>query len=81
MKCLNVTVNNSLLKKNYEECIIWANSSSVDDLKEAISRALALSNKEKDQIIENGYKKVMFKTSQKVIGKEIEIFLSKFFLN
>lgn len=81
MRCLNVTVDNKLLKENYEDCIIWANSSSVEDLKHAIKRSLELSDSEKKQIVESGYKKVMLRTSQTVIGKEIENFLSKFFLN
>ena len=56
-------------------------SSGKDDLKDAISRALSLSAKEKEKIIESGYKKVMSRTSQKVIGEKINLFLSKFFLD
>ena len=76
LKCLNVTVMNNLLYQNYKDEIIWSNSSSINDLAEAISRALSLSKKEKESIIESGYKKVMSRTSQKVIGKRIDEFLS-----
>ena len=81
VKCLNVTVENKLLKENYNDEIIWSKSSGKDDLKDAISRALSLSAKEKENIIESGYKKVMSRTSQKVVGEKISLFLSKFFLN
>lgn len=81
VKCLNVTVENTLLKERYEDVIIWPKSSSEEDLAEAINKALNLSKEEKDQIVENGYKKVMSRTSQKVIGEEIRSFLSKFLLN
>ena len=81
VKCLNVTVENTLLKERYEDVIIWSKSSKEDDLVEAINKALSLSKEEKDQIVENGYKKVMSRTSQKVIGEEIKSFLSKFLLN
>ena len=80
-KCLCVTVDNKLLKANYNDVIVWAKSSSVEDLKEAISKALELSNEAKHLQIENGYKKVMLRTSQKVIGENIKQFLSEFFFN
>ena len=81
IKCLNVTVDNALLKEHYDDIIIWSKSSSEIDLEEAIRRALSLSNEEKKQIIELGYKKVMSRTSQKVIAEDIKSFLSKLLLN
>ena len=81
VKCLNVTVENTLLKERYEDVIIWSKSSKEDDLAEAVNKALNLSKEERDQIVENGYKKVMSRTSQKVIGEEIKSFLSKFLLD
>ena len=81
VKCLNVTVDNILLKERYEDVIIWSKSSGPEDLAEAISKALSLSKEEKDQMVELGYKKVMSRTSQKVIGEEIKSFLSKFLLD
>ena len=81
VKCLNVTVDNKLLKENYNDVIIWSKTSNKDDLKDAINNALTLSKKEKEEIIDSGYKKVMSRTSQKVIGEKIKLFLSKFFLN
>lgn len=81
IKCLNVTVDNNILKKNYEDVIIWSKSSSPEDLETAISKALSLSENEKEKIIESGYKKVMLRTSQKAISEQLKLFLSKFFLN
>ena len=81
IKCLNVTVDNTLLKERYRDVIIWSKSSSGEDLAEAINKALSLSKEEKDQIVENGYKKVMQRTSLKVIGEEIKSFLSKLLLD
>ena len=76
LKCLNVTVKNNLLYEHYKDEIIWANSSTAEDLAIAIKAALSLSKKEKEKIAEFGYKKVMSRTSQKVIGKKISDFLS-----
>ena len=81
IKCLNVTVDNALLKERYGDVIIWSKSSSSEDLAEAINKALSLSKEEKDQIVENGYKKVMQRTSLKVIGEKIKSFLSKLLLD
>ena len=81
IKCLNVTVDNALLKQNYEHEIIWAKSSNKDDLKSAINKALSLTKEEKEKIIDSGYKKVMSRTSLNVIGEKINLFLSEFFLN
>ena len=81
VKCLNVTVDNKILKESYGQEIIWSKTSDKQDLKEAINKALSLSKKEKEEVIESGYKKVMSRTSQKVIGEKINLFLSKFFLN
>ena len=79
--CLCITVENKLLKENYEDVIIWANSSNVEDLKTAINKAFNLSKEAKSKMIEDGYKKVMSRTSQKVVGEDIKQFLSKFFFN
>lgn len=68
---LNITVENKLLKEHYEDCIIWTKSSSKEDLKEAISKALFLSTKEKEAIIKKAKEKVMDRTSLEVIGKKI----------
>lgn len=81
MKCLNVTVKNNLLMGNYKDSIIWANSSSIEDLKNAIIKALSLSKEKKEEMIESGYKKVMLRTSQSNISKNIKDFLFKFFLD
>ena len=81
IKCLNVTVDNALLKERYGDVIIWSKSSSSEDLADAINKALSLSKEEKDQIVENGYKKVMQRTSLKVIGEKIKSFLSKLLLD
>ena len=66
---LNITVRNKLLEENYKDCIIWAESSEVKDLKDAINKALSLDKKERDKIIKLGKEKVMERTSIEVIGK------------
>ena len=78
-KSLCVTVDNKLLKENYNDVIFWAKSSSAEDLKAAIKEALSVSDK--ISLVEEGYKKVMSRTSQKVIGERINKFLSEFFFN
>lgn len=80
-KTLNVTVSNELLMKNYEDVIIWSKSSNVTDLVAALDKALSLSKEDKEKMINEGYKKVMLRTSPSNISKEIEDFLFKFFLN
>ena len=60
---LNITVKNKLLEEHYRDCIIWADSSKVEDLKAAIKKALALSDKERNVLIELGKQKVMERTS------------------
>ena len=81
MKCLNVTVDNKILKENYSDCIIWSKTSSKDDLKTAINKALSLSKEEKETIVSSGYKKVMQRTSQRNISEVVKNYLFKFFLN
>ena len=68
---LNITVNNKLLKEHYDDCIIWAKSSSKEDLIDAINKALSLSKIEKDRIIKTAKEKVMERTSLEIIGKQV----------
>lgn len=68
---INVTVDNRLLKEHYKDCIIWSKSSSKEDLKEALNKALSLDNEEKNKLIKKGKEKVMERTSLEVIGKLI----------
>ena len=68
---LNITVDNKLLKEHYSDCIIWAKSSSKDDLKVALKKAIELSKEEKDAINKRAKEKVMERTSLEVIGKQI----------
>ena len=68
---LNITVDNKLLKENYKDYIIWSKSSSKEDLKAAINKALDLSKEEKNKLVKQGKEKVMERTSLEVIGKLI----------
>lgn len=68
---LNITVDNRLLKEHYEDCIIWSKSSSKEDLKVAINKALSLSKEEKDKLVKKAKEKVMERTSLEVVGKLI----------
>ena len=68
---LNITVNNLLLKEHYDDCIIWAKSSSKEDLVDAINKALSLSKEDKETLIKKAKEKVMERTSLEIIGKQI----------
>lgn len=68
---LNITVDNRLLKEHYEDCIIWSKSSSKEDLKDAINKALSLSKEEKVKLVKKAKEKVMERTSLEVVGKLI----------
>ena len=57
------------LEENYKDCIIWAETSNVEDLKAAIKKALSLDNKERERIIALGKQKVMERTSVEHIGQ------------
>ena len=47
---LTISVRNTILEKNYQDCIIWAKSSDVEDLKEALQEALSLDKEEVNKI-------------------------------
>lgn len=79
---LTVTVENKLLKEHYDDSIIWAKSGDPKDLLFAIKKALSLTNKAKEELLEKGTNKAMKYTSLKNINKEIDNSLfSKIFLN
>lgn len=80
--CLTVTVSNDLLKEHYEPCIIWAKTGEVDDLVEAMKKALSLNRTEREILSILGKNKVMQYTSLENINNQIDtILLSKMFLN
>ncbi len=80
--CLTVTVNNDLLKEHYEPCIIWAKTGEVDDLVEAMKKALSLNRTEREILSILGKNKVMQYTSLENINNQIDtILLSKMSLN
>ena len=80
--CLTVTVDNPLLKKHYEPCIIWAKSGEPDDLLEAMQKALSLNRTEREMYSLLGKNKVMQYTSLETINKQIdEELLSKLLLD
>lgn len=80
--CLTVTVNNDLLKEHYEPCIIWAKTGEVDDLVEAMKKALSLNRTEREILSILGKNKVMQYTSLENINNQIDtILLSKMFLD
>ena len=72
---INITVDNKLLKKHYENCIIWSKSSSKEDLKHAITKALSLNSSEREKLIKLAKEKVMERTSLEVIGNLIHGFI------
>ena len=80
--CLNVTVSNELLKQHYDQCIIWAKSGEVEDLLEAMKKALELNRTEREMLSLLGKNKVMQYTSLENVNKLIDTeLLSKILLN
>ena len=79
---LTVTVNNLLLKDHYGPCIVWAETGEVDDLVDAINKALSMTKIEKEMITLLGKNKAMQYTSQENINKQIDTeLLGKISLN
>ena len=80
--CLTITVDNELLKEHYGPCIIWAKSGEVDDLYEAMKKALDIKRTDREILSILGKNKVMQYTSLESINHQIdEELLSKMFLN
>ena len=80
--CLNVTVYNPLLAKHYEQCIVWAKTGEVDDLVDAMKKALELNRTEREMRSLLGKNKVMQYTSLENVNKIIvNDLLSKLLLN
>lgn len=69
---LTVTVNNKLLKDHYGPCIVWAETGEVDDLVDAINKALSMTKIEREMITLLGKNKAMQYTSQENINKQID---------
>ena len=78
---LNITVDNKLLKENYKDAIIWAKSSSKEDLFEAMTYALNISEKEKDERRKLGLEIATKRTSFESINRQINELITKVLLN
>ncbi len=70
--CITITVDNELLKKHYEPCIIWAKSGEPDDLLEAMNKALSLNRTEREMYSLLGKNKVMQYTSLEAVNHLID---------
>ena len=80
--CLTITVENELLKEHYGPCIIWAKSGDVDDLYEAMKKALDIRRTDREILSILGKNKVMQYTSLESVNHQIdEELLAKMFLN
>ena len=80
--CLTITVENELLKEHYGPCIIWAKSGNVDDLYEAMKKALDIRRTDREILSILGKNKVMQYTSLESVNHQIdEELLAKMFLN
>ena len=64
--------NNKLLKDHYGPCIVWAETGEVDDLVDAINKALSMTKIEREMITLLGKNKAMQYTSQENINKQID---------
>lgn len=69
---LTISTLNPVLNKNYSECIIWAKSSSPDDLFNSIKHALSFNDINRKTIIDKGKKEVLRRTSLSAINSLIE---------
>lgn len=69
---LTIATENTQLKDNYGSAIIWAKSSSVEDLKNALEQALDLSEEETNQIKKLAKELVNKRTSLENINKLLE---------
>ena len=79
---LTISVENELLKKHYEPCIVWAKSGEVEDLHEALTKALSLNKTEREILSLLGKNKVMQYTSLENINAQInEELISKILLD
>ncbi len=80
--CLTITVENELLKEHYGPCIIWAKTGDVEDLYEAMKKALEIRRTDREILSILGKNKVMQYTSLESINHQIdEELLAKMFLN
>ena len=80
--CITVSVRNDLLIKHYEPCIVWAKTGSVEDLVEAMQKALNLNRTEREMLSILSKNKAMQYTSPENINKQIdEELLSKVLLD
>ena len=78
---LSVSVDNEYLKERYKESIIWAKSSDVINLKDAIEYALGIDEKEKEKRISLGQQYISQFTSFEVINNKINDLIDKVLLD
>ena len=75
---VTVSVRNSKLQKNFMDDVIWAKSGEVNDLKEALEKALALSKEEKIALGSRAKTKALELYSLDKINEKISQFLTIF---
>lgn len=79
--CLTIAVDNPLLKVHYKDFIIWSKSSEPVDLKEAMEKALSLSEEEKNNLVKQGRDAVMEFTSPSKVSGLLNNLLTEHFFN
>lgn len=72
---LTVTVDNPILRKGYNDVIIWADSGEVEDLQKAMEKALALSDKKAREIKKAAIELTRTRTSLAAINSRIKTLL------
>lgn len=72
---LTITVRNPILEKNYKDCIIWAESGSIEDLKNALEKALSLKEENISKIKDAAKSVIESRTSFEYIAKKVDTLL------
>lgn len=73
-----ISVRNTILKRIFEDDIIWSHSSNIDDLYKSMEIVINMSIDEREEIGNRAQKKVIEMYSLKCISKKINIFLQNF---
>ena len=69
---LTITVDNNLLNKRYEKCLIWAKSGYERDLLDALNKAISMSKEEKEEMISTCLRTIKKYTSFESLCKIID---------
>ena len=69
---ITITVKNNLLYERYGKAILWSKSGSIEDLENALEKAIDLNEKERESLINNSLQLINKFTSFEAVNKEIQ---------